>query len=253
MFLPHFLREHFKDGLYQRYISILEIGGSHAHRLRPLIELLALPTLIITDLDSGAKSEPDKPVSGAAPVRGSGMETMNETLRGWVPKLKALDDLLDAAEDKRVARIDDFSAVYAAYQSPVQMKFKSGKGEAEEHQGEALSYTFEDALALANIGIFRSLTASGLVGKFREAIADAENLLDLTKRFHAAVKGSDKGKFALDVIFGVEPSTLAVPGYIQSGLVWLEKQLANRDERNLVRKAVVAAQSAKEVSDGDGT
>ena len=44
---PHFVREHaeFKD-LRECYITWLEIGGSHAHRLRGLIECLALPTLI---------------------------------------------------------------------------------------------------------------------------------------------------------------------------------------------------------------
>lgn len=250
MFLPHFLREHFKDGLYQRYISILEIGGSHAHRLKPLIEALALPTLIITDLDSGRKSATDKSVSGDAPVRGTGMVTMNDTLNGWVPKMEALDDLLDADEAERVAKFDDFSAVYAAYQSPVVVTFDpeetgtSGKGE------EALAYTFEDALALANIETFRNLKGAGLIGKFREAIAGATSLQDLTQKFHAAVKKSDKGRFALDVIFGVEPSTLAVPGYIHAGLVWLEKQLANRDERSLVAKVLTGVELVKEEVDG---
>jgi predicted ATP-dependent endonuclease of OLD family len=46
---PHFVREHdeFKD-LRECYITWLEIGGSHAHRLRGLIECLALPTLNVS-------------------------------------------------------------------------------------------------------------------------------------------------------------------------------------------------------------
>lgn len=49
--LPHFI-SNAHEGLAERYISLLEIGGSHAHRLRPLVELLDIPTLIISDLDA---------------------------------------------------------------------------------------------------------------------------------------------------------------------------------------------------------
>jgi predicted ATP-dependent endonuclease of OLD family len=40
MLLPHFINTHFNGdkGLSSSYISILEVGGSHAHRLQPLIE-----------------------------------------------------------------------------------------------------------------------------------------------------------------------------------------------------------------------
>ena len=57
--VPHFIRNHYSE-LSERYISLLEIAGSHAHRLRPLIETLRIPTLIITDLD---------PVDSEAPHR----------------------------------------------------------------------------------------------------------------------------------------------------------------------------------------
>jgi predicted ATP-dependent endonuclease of OLD family len=236
MFLPHFLREHFNGGLYQRYVSILEIGGSHAHRLRPLIEALALPTLIVTDLDSGKKNSSDQRVSGCAPERGSEMVTMNDTLKGWVPKLEDLDELLDVDESMRIVKIDEFSAVYAAYQLPISLVFKPNARGSASKKEEALAYTFEDALALENLEIFRSLEGAGLIGKFREAIKEAENLKDLTQKFYASVKNGDKGKFALDVIFGVDPSKLVVPGYISSGLRWLEAQLAIRDEQNLISK-----------------
>ena len=51
MLVPLFIRESFPK-LNESYITVLEIGGSHAHRLRPLIEHLGLTTLIITDLDA---------------------------------------------------------------------------------------------------------------------------------------------------------------------------------------------------------
>ena len=39
MLVPHFIKQHYQR-LDERYITMLEIGGSHAHRLRPLIEHL---------------------------------------------------------------------------------------------------------------------------------------------------------------------------------------------------------------------
>ena len=51
--VPFFVRHHADlAALHESYITWLEIGGSHAHRLRGLIEHLGLTTLIITDLDA---------------------------------------------------------------------------------------------------------------------------------------------------------------------------------------------------------
>ena len=51
MLIPHFIREKFTR-LDQSYISLLEIGGAHAHRLKPLLDTLGILSLIVTDLDS---------------------------------------------------------------------------------------------------------------------------------------------------------------------------------------------------------
>ena len=62
MLIPHFIKKHYEK-LNSCYISILEIGGSHAQTLRPLIEQLGIVTLIITDLDSEhdkVKVQPEK-------------------------------------------------------------------------------------------------------------------------------------------------------------------------------------------------
>ena len=67
MLIPNFIRDHFKE-LSKGYITLLEIGGSHAHRLRALIEHLGLLTLIITDLDSEVAGG----TSAAAPVPKAG-------------------------------------------------------------------------------------------------------------------------------------------------------------------------------------
>jgi predicted ATP-dependent endonuclease of OLD family len=62
--VPHFVRTRSDyDFLKRRYVTWLEIGGSHAHRLRTLIDNLGLNTLIITDIDAkdaAGKSVPPK-------------------------------------------------------------------------------------------------------------------------------------------------------------------------------------------------
>jgi predicted ATP-dependent endonuclease of OLD family len=240
MLVPHFIRENFNTenySLYQRYISILEIGGSHAHRLEPLLTALALPTLIITDLDSGVKSSPNKPPSGVPPERNKSQVTMNDTLSTWVPKITDVDKLLDLDDKDKLISIDKFSSVRIAYQTPIMIALNpasNGKGAVQHKPVEALAYTFEDSLALENLDIFRTINGTGLVARFKESIISASSVADLVDKFYGNVKAGDKAKFALDVIFDVDPSTLKIPSYIESGLKWLEFELKRKDDKILV-------------------
>ncbi|WP_265502079.1 ATP-dependent endonuclease [Paracoccus beibuensis] len=116
MLVPNFIRAHY-DELNQCYITLLEIGGSHAHRLKPLIDHLGLLTLIITDLDTldrtgGASVQPSK---------GAGQKTNNATLKTWVPKLDDVDELMRADAAAKTLHEDDdpLFAVRAAYQIPL--------------------------------------------------------------------------------------------------------------------------------------
>lgn len=43
--MPRFLE---KEGVIDNYISVVEINGSHAHRFRSLVEVLNIPTLVIS-------------------------------------------------------------------------------------------------------------------------------------------------------------------------------------------------------------
>jgi predicted ATP-dependent endonuclease of OLD family len=89
--VPHLVRTRAQFEYLRRcYITWLEIGGSHAHRLKSLILHLGLNTLIITDID--AKDDEDKAVP---PVRDASLKARNETLKTWIPKEDSLDVLLD--------------------------------------------------------------------------------------------------------------------------------------------------------------
>lgn len=98
--VPHLVRTRPQFEYLRRcYITWLEIGGSHAHRLKSLILHLGLNTLIITDID--AKNDDCKAVP---PVRGMGLTARNETLKTWIPKEESLDALLDKKAENSFLR-----------------------------------------------------------------------------------------------------------------------------------------------------
>ena len=159
--LPKFIEKF--SVLNSCYISLLEINGSHAHRLRPLIEKLGITCLIITDLDAICSEKNRKSV---IPQRKKGQISNSATLKNWVPQNEDIDYLLNLAEaDKMVAlNGDSDSFVRVAYQTPIKISL-TGKRKIE-----MLSNTFEDALVYKNYDIFKTIKGAGLIKKFSDAV-----------------------------------------------------------------------------------
>ena len=215
MLIPHFIRSEFPK-LDQSYISLLEIGGAHAHRLKPLLDTLGLLSLVVTDLDSIHKTHTAK----ARPERGKGYRTGNTTLREWVPKKEPLDDLLDLSD---TAKQTADGLVRVAYQCPISVKYNEGDG-----QSEAIPYTFEDSLALTNLTLFRGYTEPvGLLKKLQAALRK-DTLEDASDDMFRNLEKGSKAEMALELLYLGEPDQLEPPGYIADGLRWLEKNLEAR-------------------------
>jgi predicted ATP-dependent endonuclease of OLD family len=217
---PHFVREHleFQD-LRECYITWLEIGGSHAHRLRELIECLSLPTLIITDLDAvGAANK------SMRPQREANQTSRNRTLKTWCPKASGLDELLDKpAQEKIKEYVDQRFSVRVAYQTPVKVKFG-------ETINEALANTLEDALLYENIDLFREQEGTGLVAKFKAAIEKSTSIGDLGDKLSDSLKTGSKAELALDLLEFKDAGKLRPPPYIREGLLWLAGQVRERQK-----------------------
>lgn len=210
--VPHFIKSKFPD-LDKSYISILEIGGSHAHHLKPLIDTIGLLTLIITDLDSIKKDSPLK----VLPERSKGYRTGNNTIKSWVPKLDNLDDILAANEKNKI----DQDFVRVAYQYEMDVDY-SGK------TASAIPYTFEDALVLSNIELFKNeISQLGLIKKMVKAVANPTLEKCCEEMFEALKKGK-KAEMALELLFTIKPESLNPPKYISEGLMWLQEQLKNK-------------------------
>ncbi len=217
MLVPHFIRHRYSE-LDRSYISLLEIGGSHAHRLRPLIEALGIPTLIITDLDSIKATSTGK----ALPEIGQALRTGNDTLKSWIPEKTELDEVLAITPEEKTA---NDGLVRVAYPSLTTIQYEVTSGTEPE---QVIPYTFEDALVLANILLFKDMTdKKGLIKKMADAV-NSETLNEACKSmFEALDKNAKKAEMALELLYTTEPNLLVPPQYVEEGFDWLKTKLIN--------------------------
>lgn len=244
MLIPNFIRAHYQV-LHQSYVTLLEIGGSHAHRLRPLIEHLGLLTLIVTDLDSltGVGG------SSAQPALGAGQKTNNATLKTWVPALDDVDELMGATPVVKTSidAGDTLFAVRAAYQIPVEVTMPGAVTKET-----AYPYTFEDALVFENLDFFAAFVGWGLSAKFRDAIAKGGGATAVGARMYAVLKNGKKAEFALDVLMADNFNDLKVPQYIAEGLEWLLEQMKKKQVEILTTAPATTVSVATAAGTGSG-
>lgn len=235
--VPHFVRSHDEfSALSECYVTWLEIGGSHAHKLRELIEHLSLTTLIVTDLDA-TDSNGNKDI----PKLEAKQKSRNETLKTWCPGTDSLDELMakDEAEKIRKYGEQDFQ-VRVAYQQPVKITFK-------EKEMEVLTNTLEDALAFSNLDLFSKLEGKGLIAKFKSAINESADTDTLQKKIFESLKSGDKAELALDLLDIKDAKSLKPPEYIREGLLWLGTQL-RQNQVQLGLPPIAADIEAKEAA-----
>lgn len=235
MLVPLFIERDFKE-LSSRYVSFLDIGGSHAHRLKPLVERLRIPTVIITDVDPCEEKEgkpkkngePTKRLVAVANTGQADLQCGNPTLCGWHPKLQKLDDYRNPSDAQLVWSETADCLVRFAWQLPV-----------AEAEGSWPS-SFEDSLVLTNLPWFKALMEekvdddgveidppTGALGAVAKTVADAESVTQMVAALHTVMHQSlNKGEFAASIfekISSDEP--IACPKYIGDALAWLNTQL----------------------------
>lgn len=225
--LPHLIQHHYPD-LAAAYLSFLELGGSHAHRMRPLIEALELPTLIITDLDAATKVKKEVKKGernvweSARPRSGAAQETTNYALKTWLPKMAEVDKLM-VAPPNTLCHTDATQTIAVSYQTPQEV--------TQGTQTQTITpSTFEDALVLTNPKAVDDAAKSGMAclmtRDFGEYIATASTPEDLaTALFDRLANKPEKSAFALDLLYIKDIKALRAPPYIDNGLTWLACQL----------------------------
>jgi hypothetical protein len=171
---------------------------------------------VITDLDSIAENSTSK----VRPEKGKKYRTGNDTIKKWIPEKTILDEVLSVPKEEKVKN----NNVRVAYQYEIDMEYNGNKV-------TAIPYTFEDALTLTNVELFKGKTAStGLIRK----MADAVNKPSISKAcqglFEALGKNSKKAEMALELLFTTEPNELTPPQYIYEGLLWMQEKLKSKHQ-----------------------
>lgn len=219
--VPHFIRYHFKD-LDRRYVTILELAGSHAHRFKALIESLGLTTLIIADLDSTALV--DSRWKAVTPMPKSGQRTANSVLKEWHPKKSELDDLIGLTPKEHELRVEGDPVLYVAFQKPIEIERKDGSKET------VIPRTFEDAFVYRNHKILPELGEEPTTRKIAALIEEyREQPKLLAQELFVVLKKVEKAEFALDILMHEPPDQILPPQYVADGLQWLDGELKKDD------------------------
>lgn len=181
--------------------------------------------MVIADLDS---AEPTGHHKKAEPIRNMGLISGNYAITGWLIKKTLFDDLVDLPDSNKLFSLQSVCPyqIRIAYQTPIEVFYQNQKI-------EALSRTFEDSLIYTNWDTFKGMSASEpgqLVKKLKEGLDYGDSFEAIKTAIFENLKKSDvKAEFALDLIFSVDPDTIAVPKYIDDGLKWLESILCGEE------------------------
>lgn len=222
LLVPMIIEREVSD-LRSSHLTILEVGGAHAHIFQELIVFLGVPALVITDLDSvepsGAdQNEEDNDRQGkTCMINTPEAVTANPTLGKWLPKQSAIVDLLDLPDaDKVISFVgQDEGTVRVAYQTRHSVTWRSSTA-------ELAGRTLEEAFALENLAWTQDPSGQALGLRIR----GSDNLMldELHCKIFERVRNLDKTTFALNLIADESTSWLP-PRYIVDGLTWLHDRL----------------------------
>lgn len=216
--VPSFLSQ---AGLETYYISVIEVNGRHAHSFRALIEKIGIPTLVVADIDATKTDEEDGKEKAVVTAKGKGFKTGNPSVKNWLPDKILIDDLLSLDENAKT--VDN---VRIAFQTPERVKWNKDIDE----ETEICPYTFEDALIMANLELFRQkgLNKMGEVTTIANLLSKSDDAENLQKQIFDKLEsksGFQKAEFAISLLYKENFEDLEAPKYIQEGLLWLKKQL----------------------------
>lgn len=250
LLIPQLIKEHFK-GLYRRYISYIEIEGDYAHIFRPLLEMLGLDILIITDLDS-KNSNGNKCIPQKSAEQTSSNPIINKWLFDGLQQMKTIDELMSLGNQELVKQYDD-TQIYFAFQQEVTINVEiqpldNDQSTPKKHfTGNIIPRTFEDALIAENLLLISILpnkietlptTEKSEIKKILLDLGESKSLQIFMKYLHARLNpdcedtkvegkgGITKAALALELLFVCDKDTnLSAPAYIKNGLDWLQSRL----------------------------
>jgi putative ATP-dependent endonuclease of OLD family len=215
--LQYYINESAK--LYKYGISIFNITGAYAHIYKPLLDLLKIPCLVITDLDikrSKADKGKENPVTFKQISDLDGHETTNAVLHEYV--------CTEALPDKEPTDEDEYKSVLL----PNEMNYFS--------KDNFIASSFEEAYILKNYdNDILNATLKDLKPTIYKRIVGAEGEENTdnskNKSFEWQCKlASSKSEFSNTLLYNIitsDDEAPPLPEYIEDGLTWLEARLNN--------------------------
>lgn len=220
LLLPEFIRKKDEvlppeEKLGSQYLSVMEVGGAHAHRFFNLLKFLNLKTLVVTDLDTVNVGDANKKCKVSA-----GTHSSNSCINDWFSSNGGARPTKDVLLGKNM---DDKTIEnrHLAYQIP-------------ESRDEPCGRSFEEAFVLANSGMFE---IEGATAEEKEESA------------MVFVQGLNKTDFALE--HAINNTDWSVPLYISEGLGWLA-EANNTDAEVEIADADVETIKPEEIQPEDG-
>jgi len=191
--------------LNQYYISVFNINGAHGLVYHPLIKLLKVPNLIITDLDiQRTKDEKD---SCAQISDLAGRTTTNKTIAKYNPEKDKIDSLKGYFEDENIYVVFQREAVEGYYAT-----------------------SFEEAFILTNYqnSILNTVLSKVKPQIYSEVVGAENNKDKLKEESHKLQSKLSKSKsdFSNELLYEIVTSDDVgaipeLPKYITDGLRWL--------------------------------
>lgn len=224
--VPHFIRHHF-PALSRRYVTLLDLGGSHAHSFKQLVDELGLTTLIVADLDATHAVKVPLAAGGEAirwkstkPQIGANQKTANPVLKTWHPGKELIDELVALKDDALECPTCEGYELRVAFQQPLP------PADGDKTAPQIIPRTFEDALVLQNIEAVKTVEGSPTSKRIRALVDENLGGEALADELFELLKTAEKAAFALDCLMHKDATAIRPPLYIEKGLAWFEKAIA---------------------------
>ena len=214
LLMPIFMKIIDKEGddhllpLLSQNISIISVGGSHAHIFIDFLNFLEIKTLIITDLDPGRMNKD-----------GTGHVKKCETSFAEISMNSTIKNILGCKDIKGIEKNEEKTFDY----DPKENKYKSNKNgrihlSYQTEQNDYTAASFEDAFISINMELIES-NESNFKSLSLKKIKE-KNYYELAQSLN-----NHKVDFALDIIYNINDdfTNIQIPKYIEEGLKWLKK------------------------------
>ncbi|MGK0256360.1 MAG: putative ATP-dependent endonuclease of OLD family, partial [Arcobacteraceae bacterium] len=214
-----------RNKLKKKYISVFNINGAFAHIYIPLIELLKVPCLIVTDLDIKRTSIEKSEYQQVSTIEQR--ETTNSVIEKYWNNINFLPikNNTDNVNKKRKKFSSNIS-----YVNMMNLHIVFQKDSIEKYYATS----FEEAFILTNYNndLLNNTLKKIIPKSYKEIITSTENTKNLIiNSFKLQRKLSNsKSYFSNTLIHKManEPyeNWPLIPKYIDDGLIWLEEQLS---------------------------